>query len=358
MNALVRKGWLFLPFLVTVITTGCLASEPEGDSANGKGLEEKVVVYSPHGKDILKDFEKRFEQKYPQTDVEWLDIGSQEILDRVRSEKENPQADIWWGAPSVMFEQAQEEGLLQPYQPSYAEALPEEFRAEDFSWTGTSQTPEVIMYNTKEISPSEAPRDWDDLWDPKWKDEISIRYPLASGTMRTIFTAMIYRENEASNSPGAGFEWLKKLDANTKEYAANPEIMYSKVARGEGSLTVWNMPDTVMLKEMKNYPFDFVIPESGTPVLTEGIALVKGSKHPKAAKAFYEFVNSKQAAKRLAETYYRIPTRRDIKGLPDWIEETEIKTMKLDWKQLRKKEKEWMKHWDQRIKNEAKQAEE
>src|SRR5699024_1412107 len=109
---------------------------------------------------------------------------------------------------------------------------------------------------------------------------------------------------------------------------------------------------------MKNYPFDFVIPESGTPVLTEGIALVKGSKHPKAAKAFYEFVNSKQAAKRLAETYYRIPTRRDIKGLPDWIEETEIKTMKLDWKQLRKKEEEWMKHWDQRIKNEAKQTEE
>ncbi|PTX64621.1 iron(III) transport system substrate-binding protein [Melghirimyces profundicolus] len=358
MRSKTRKSLILLTILATVISTGCLASEPEGDSANQDGLEEKVVVYSPHGKDILQDFEKQFENEHPNTDVEWLDIGSQEVLDRIRSEKENPQADVWWGAPSVMFEQAREEGLLEPYKPKYAEALPEDFRAEDFSWTGTSQTPEVIMYNTKEISKSEAPKDWDDLLDPKWKNEIIIRYPLASGTMRTIYSAMIYREYKDSKSPEKGYEWLKKLDANTKEYAANPEIMYSKVARGEGSLSVWNMPDTVMLKETKNYPFDFVIPESGTPVLTEGMALVKGGKHPEAAKAFYEFVNSKQAAKQLAEKYYRIPTRTDVKGLPAWIEETEIKPMDLDWKVLQEKENEWMEYWDQKIKNKAKQKEE
>src|SRR5690606_42033451 len=100
--------------------------------------------------------------------------------------------------------------------------------------------------------------------------------------MRTIYSAMIYRTYKDTRDPKEGYEWLRKLDANTKEYTANPEMMYSKVAKGEGLLTVWNMPDTVMLKETKGYPFDFVIPKSGTPVLTEGIALVKGSKHPKA----------------------------------------------------------------------------
>jgi iron(III) transport system substrate-binding protein len=250
-----------------------------------------------------------------------------------------------------MFEQAREEGLLEKYKPSYANALADEFHAKDYSWTGTFQTPEVIMYNTKEISRQEAPKDWDDLLDKKWKDRIIIRYPLASGTMRTIFSAMIYRFYKESKDPKGGYEWLKKLDANTKEYAANPEMMYSKIARGEGSLTVWDMPDVVMLKETKHYPFDYVIPESGTPVLTDGIALVKGGKHPQAAKEFYEFVNSKEAVKILAEKYYRIPTRNDIDNLPAWVTETKIKPMELDWDLIQKNEKEWMKYWDENIKS-------
>lgn len=350
------KGWILGLILVIIgsLLSGCLASKEK--SGSDHGLEEKVVVYSPHGKDILSEFEKRFEEKYPGVDVEWLDIGSQEILDRIRSEKANPQADVWWGAPSVMFEQARAEGLLEPYEPSYRDALPEEFRAKDFSWTGTSQTPEVIMYNSKLVSKKEAPKDWDDLLDPKWKNKIIIRYPLASGTMRTIYSAMIYRTYKDTQDPKEGYEWLKKLDANTKEYTANPEMMYSKVARGEGLITVWNMPDTVMLKETKGYPFDFVIPESGTPVLTEGIALVKGSKHPKAAQAFYEFVNTPEAMKLLAEKYYRIPTRTDVTDLPDWITETEIKTMDIDWKLFEEKSDEWMKYWDENIKNRAKES--
>ncbi|MBH8596924.1 MULTISPECIES: extracellular solute-binding protein [unclassified Thermoactinomyces] len=338
--------------LVFLFVTGCLATTPP--SADKGGLEEKVVVYSPHGKEILQEFEKRFEQAHPHVDVEWLDIGSQEILDRVRSERENPQADVWWGAPSVMFEKAREEGLLQPYHPSYSKALPRQFRAVDDSWTGTSQTPEVIMYNSQKVSPSEAPKDWDDLLDPKWKGKIIIRYPLASGTMRTIFSAMIYRFEQQDHSPQKGYEWLRKLDANTHSYAANPEIMYNQIARGEGVITVWDMPDTVMLKEKKHYPFDYVIPKSGTPVLTEGIAIIKGAKHPKAAEAFYEFVNTQESMRYLAEQYYRIPTRTDVTGLPEWIKDSKITPMDLDFKLVQAKEQEWMNYWEQNIKNKSK----
>ncbi len=338
-------------------------SESTGGDSEGKGggekndLEDKVVIYSPHGKDILSKFEQQFEEKYG-IEVEWLDMGSQEILDRVRSEKNNPQADVWWGAPSTNFDQAKDEGLLAPYEPSYSASLEDGFYDPEWYWSGTSQTPEVIMYNSKELSAEEAPKDWDELLDPKWKDEIIIRYPLASGTMRTIFSAMIYRDFKDSNDPQAGYEWLEKLDANTKEYAANPEMMYNKVAKGEGLLSVWAMPDVVMLKENKNYPFEFIVPESGTPVLTEGIAIVKDAKHPKAAEAFYEFVNTEEAAKILAEEFYRIPTRTDVKDLPAWITETEIKPMDIDWKVFQEQSDGWMKYWDENIKSGEKEIKE
>lgn len=346
-----------------LLISGCNGSNTKTNSESGgskgeKGeLEDKIVVYSPHGKDILSKFEKQFEDKYG-IDVEWLDMGSQEILDRVRSEKNNPQADVWWGAPSTNFNQAKDDGLLSAYKPTYSDSLEEGFHDPEWYWTGTSQTPEVIMYNSKELSKDEVPKDWDELLDQKWKDEIIIRYPLASGTMRTIFSAMIYRTYKDTNDPQEGYDWLKKLDQNTKEYSANPEMMYNKVAKGEGSLSVWAMPDVVMLKENKNYPFEFVIPESGTPVLTEGIAIVEGAKHPKAAEAFYEFVNSPEAAKTLAEEFYRIPTRSDVKDLPEWITETEIKAMDIDWNAFQKNGDEWMKYWDENIKSGDKEIKE
>jgi len=144
-----------------MVLGACNSDEKTGGETEDKKdkLEEKIVVYSPHGKDILSKFEKQFEEKYSGVDVEWLDMGSQEILDRVRSEKNNPQADVWWGAPSTSFDQAKGESLLAPYKPSYASSLEDTFYDPDWNWSGTSQTPEVIMYNTKELTAEEVPKD-------------------------------------------------------------------------------------------------------------------------------------------------------------------------------------------------------
>src|SRR6266851_9715373 len=54
-----------------------------------------LVIYSPHGRDLLSLFEHRFEALPPDIDVRWLDMGSQDVYDRVRSERANPQADVW-----------------------------------------------------------------------------------------------------------------------------------------------------------------------------------------------------------------------------------------------------------------------
>jgi len=351
---MMRKSWLlFLAIAFTVLLAGCMAggSDKDEDKASGdkeSDLEDKVVVYSPHGTDILGDFQKQFEEEYG-IDMEFLDMGSQEILDRIRSEENNTQADIWWGAPQVNFNQAADEGLLAEYKPSYADSLEDIYHHSDWFWSGTSMTPQVILYNNQNVSEEESPKDWDDLLDPKWEDEIIIRYPLASGGMRTIFSAIIYDLDH--EDPEKGFEWLGKLDENTKEYSANPEIMYNQVAKGVGNISIWNMPDTVELAEEKEYPFSYNLPESGTPVLTEGIAVIDNAPHPKAAEAFYEFVNTPEAAKLLAESYYRIPTRDDIEELPDWIEETEIVPMDVDWELFEEKEDEWMEYWDNNIKN-------
>jgi iron(III) transport system substrate-binding protein len=315
-----------------------------------------VVVYSPHGVDIMTQFEKLFEAKYPKIDVQWIDIGSQDILDRIRSERENPQCDVWWGAPSTSFMSAVKENLLQKYTPPWSNAIDPRYKDPNDLWFGTFLTPEVIGYNNRLLKESEVPKDWDELLSPKWKDKIIIRYPLASGTMRTIFSAMIWRYYKDSNDPQKGYEWLLKLDANTKEYASSPTMMQQKIARGEGLLTVWNMPDMVFQASAKNYPFSYVIPKSGTPIVTEGIAIVANCKHSEEAKLYYDFVNTQESLVILAKEHYRIPARNGIPKdlLPKWITDASIIPMDIDWEIFSQKSDEWMKYWEQNIKNKGK----
>ena len=314
-----------------------------------------LVVYSPHGKELLSDHEQRFEARYPQVDVKWLDMGSQDVLDRLRSEKNNPQADIWWGAPSDLFHQAGEEALLLPYRPTWAEAVPPEARGFEDFWFGTYKTPEVIAYNSALLTEEEAPADWDDLLDPKWKGKIILRDPLASGTMRTIFCAMILRELERTASPERGYRWLRRLDANTKDYVPNLTILSQKLARREGWVTLWNMPDIELQRARYGYPLAYVLPASGVPVVMDGIALVAKSDPRPAARDFYEFVTSRASLVRAAREFFRIPARNDIPSseLPSWIGRTLIPAMPLDRDLLRKHSREWRRYWDEHIRHQG-----
>ena len=92
-------------------------------SACSSDNRKVLIVYSPHGKELLEYLEKGFEKVHPDIDVQWVDMGSQEVLERVRAEKPNPQADVWFGAPAEAFDRATKEELLQPYKPTWAAAI-------------------------------------------------------------------------------------------------------------------------------------------------------------------------------------------------------------------------------------------
>jgi len=325
-------------------------------SCNQETELQRLVVYSPHGKELLTDMASQFEKANPGVRVEWLDMGSQDALDRVRSEKTNPQADVWWGGPSPLFIQAARENLLQPYRPTWASAIDSAYRDMNDSWYGTYVTPDVIMFNSEKLSRNEAPKDWDDLLDPKWRNRIALRDPLASGTMRAIFFAMIYRHHSASGSPAEGHDWLRRLDANTKTYLANPTLLYLSLSRGEADLTLWNLPDVFLQREHYGYPFDYVLPASGAPMVTEGIAIVAGAKAASLAQKFYEFVTSQDALIFAAKKYYRIPTRADLdfSKIPAEMDARHFKALPLDWRLFADSSNAWMQYWDANIRHQGK----
>jgi iron(III) transport system substrate-binding protein len=328
-------------FSLALLAAGGLVATGCGDSRT------PLVVYSPHGAEMLRAYEEAFEQQNPDVDVQWLDMGSQDVLDRVRTERGNPQASVWWGAPQAMFAQAAAEGLLEPFAPTWAAAVPPDARDGRDRWFGTFLTPEVIAYNSESLDSSEVPTDWDELLDERWRGRLLMRSPLASGTMRAIFGALILRQPSVEE----GYRWLARLDMNTESYPADPTQLYVRLARGQGDVTLWNMPDIYLQARENNYPFAYRLPSSGTPVIVDAIALVRGGPNLAAGREFYEFVTSRQALVDQAHRFHRFPAREDIprEELPAWLQAVDLRPLALDWDRLAREGPAWMQHWDERI---------
>jgi iron(III) transport system substrate-binding protein len=320
-------------------------------SACHRDRRTPLVLYSPHGRDLLGLAEAEFERAHPDVDVRWLDMGSQEAYDRVNSEKANPQADVWYGGPATIFGRAAREGLLAAYRPSWADHVAPESRGAGDLYFGVYRTPAMPVYNSRLVAAADAPREWDDLLDPKWKGKILIRDPLASGTMRAVWGFILSKSIRETGSPDAGFAWLARLDAQTKEYVFNPILMYEKLVRGEGLITIWDLPDT-LLERQRGSPLQYVFPKSGTPVIVDAVALVAGARHPDVARQFIDFVGEKSMQRLAAEKTFRLPARTDLgDDLPAWAKDVgrQLVPAVMDWPLLEKEGPGWMTTWDRTI---------
>ncbi len=313
-----------------------------------------VVLYSPHGRDLLELVEQAYEATHPEIDIRWLDMGSQEVYDRVRSERANPQADVWFGGPDTILGRGAAEELLASFRPSWADHVPVESRHAGDHYFGLYRAVPLLLYNSAAISEADAPRDWEDLLDPRWKGKVVIRDPLASGTMRTAFGLILARSVAETGAEDAGFEWLRRLDAQTSDYVQNPALLFEKIVRQEGLVTIWELTDALLLAE-RGAPVSYSFPASGTPVIDDAIGLVAGAPHAEAARAFIDWVGSEEALSLVAREVFRLPARDDLPDgvLPEWAERAlgEIRPADIDWQLVGERGQEWMRRWDREVRS-------
>jgi len=316
-----------------------------------------VVLYSPHGRDQLSLLERDFETRRPDIDVRWLDMGSQEILDRLRFERVNPQADVWFGGPTTIFDRGVRDSLLAPYRPDWADRVGPNGVGPADLYFPAYRTPAVIAFNSRVVTRADAPHDWDDVLDPRWKDKVLIRDPMASGTMRAIWGLILVRSLRETGDTTRGMAWLRRLDGQTKAYTLNPAILDARLARAEGLVTLWDLPD-ILIGRAKGLPFDYVFPRSGTVVIDDAIGLVRGSRHPEAARAFIDYVGSEAAQLLAAEKVFRLPVRSDLPPdrVPAWVTEVEreMAVTPMDWELLSREGAAWMGYWDRHVRGTGK----
>jgi len=176
--------------------------------------------------------------------------------------------------------------------------------------------------------------------------------------MRAIWGLILVRSLRQTGDTAAGMAWLRRLDGQTKTYTINPALLYEKLARQEGLVSLWDLQD-ILISAAKGMPLGYVFPRSGTVVIDDAIGLVRGSRHPDAARAFIDFVGSTEAQLLTAREVFRLPARNDLPNdsVPYWVTEVEREMIvtDMDWGLLSSRGPEWMRYWDQHVRGTGKE---
>jgi iron(III) transport system substrate-binding protein len=221
-------------------------------------------------------------------------------MQRIKAEAANPLGDIFWSGGLSTISEFRDQ--LAPYSSPEAANVPAAYRGPDGLWLGTNTHVTVLMTNLRQAPSGQAPTSWADLADPKWKGKLVIPDPERSsasfvalyGLQKLLgqdVLAKVARNAVIVGTTSAAYEGVAKGEfavAVTMEYAA-----YEYVAGG--------------MKEIQ-----LVYPTEGTFLSPEGMALIKGGKHPEEARKLYEFLASKKNQIEVFKTAYRRPLRADI----------------------------------------------
>jgi iron(III) transport system substrate-binding protein len=327
------------------------ASDEPAPADEQATLEEKVVIYSTHSEEMIAMVAEAFEEETGVT-VEYINLKGA-LAERVEAEKNNPQADVMFGGASNLFMDLKGKDLFTPVDPEWADALDPMFKDADHHWFGTIQTPVALFYNTDLVDEADLPSDWFDLADPAYEGQLVFRNALSSSA-RVMYAALL-QQYERNSTLEEGWAFLEALDANTKRYYDSGSLMMQAIGREEASISFSTLNHIIDSKLNNNLPIEIVPLESGYPVITDGIAVIRNAPHPNAAEAFVSFAGSPEVQSMLANAFNRMPTHpAALETAPAWMEEVTFTPMDVDWVDLSAKQSEWMQKWDTEIKDSGK----
>ena len=133
--------------------------------------------------------------------------------------------------------------------------------------------------------------------------------------------------------------------------------MFQALGRKEAGISFATLNSIIDNKVDNNLPLVVVDAASGSPIITDGVAMIKNAQHPNAAKAFIDFVGGAEFQAALANEFNRLPTHPEaIAASPEWMAEITVTPMDVDWAKLATVQSEWMQKWDTEVKSSGKDA--
>ena len=236
-------------------------------------------------------------------------LSSGPAMARIEAEKNNPQADVWFGAPMENHILAKEKGLTVAYQTLSVYGVNPEFYDVDGFFHAFYMNPLGIGINTEVLAQLKAPmpKTWTDLLNAAYRKMIQYPNPQASGTAYSMLTGLIMLFGEEG-----AIEYLKKLAPNVQTYTQSGTGPSKAVGPGQAVMGLQFTPAFFQFKE-QGYPVEIIFPEEGVPYESACVSILKGTKSVGEAQKLVDWLISKKGQQQIVEqkTYF-YPIRNDV----------------------------------------------
>ena len=309
-----------LVILLSVLLLTALAahSQSEADLIAAARKEGQVVFWSSMRIDDSKSLAAGFEAKYPFIKVEIFRAGGEQIVNRAIAEHLAGKTtyDV---LNAFALKVLQNRGLLQPYAAPEANHYPGGFKDGQNFWVSLYSGYNVIGYNTKLVAKGEAPKNWEDLLQPRWKGKLGMddeEYFWHAGMLKH------WGEDK-------GRKYMEALSRQGLNFRNGHALLADLMSVGEFPVAVVVYPDQIEQMKLKGQPVDWV--KTTDPILVNlaPVSVAAKSPHPNAAKLFMNYGISKEGQEILQKAR-RASARHDVPPLVSDMDPRKLKLVPLD----------------------------
>jgi iron(III) transport system substrate-binding protein len=305
------KNWA-APLLAAIGITVLMASGASAQTEHEKQLYEAakkeggITWYSGIlDQQICDRVGQAFSAKYPGLQVSAIKTTSQVAFQRLLQDLKagQVQSDVFTTTDIGHMAFLKSKGELVQYVPEAESLTVKALQNVDpdgyyhTGWVGLV----AILYNTNKVKAADAPKDWPDLADPKWQNQITFGSPNYSGMVGVWTVAMEDRY---------GWDYFKKLNTLNPQIGRSIDDAVTVLNSGERMVAMGN-PASAARSAAKGNPVGIVYPASGTLMVISPSGIIKGTTHPNAAKLFMEFLDGPEYSKILADSFEQ-PLRPDV----------------------------------------------
>ncbi|HEY1269678.1 MAG TPA: extracellular solute-binding protein [Candidatus Binatia bacterium] len=317
MRGNIRQLFRCAPIVVLAISFASAAWGQPARLIEAAKKEGKVVWYTSLNINDSNALLARFEQKYPGIKSELLRAGSEQLLNRVLTEDTAGRSamDV---VNLTTINALKRRNLLQAHRSPEFAAFPNQFKDPDGYWATLYNIYYVLGYNTKMVSPKDAPKNWDDFVNPKWKGKIGMdqeEYEWYAGTIKA---------------------WGKEKALKFHHALAQQEIHWNRghtmvaqlMAAGEFPLGIIYAHRTESMKKA-GAPIDWAKTADPVFVTISPVAVAAKAHNPNAARLLMDFILSKEG-QTILRGANRISGRLDIEPLVPDMNPAKLKLFAID----------------------------
>lgn len=300
----------------------------QAPAAYAQAVENELVLITPVAKTLtdpaLAEFAKFAKEKWNITvRTNALAAGTPVAYGRIVEWKGRPEADIFWGGESALFDKLAEQNLVAKLNlpqdvvdsipASIGKPKPIPLKDPKGFWIGTVLEPYGLVYHPRVLQRLGVPepKDWDDLLHPKLKGNVAQCAPTRSSSSHATYEVILQRDGDAK-----GWEWLQRLGGNTGIFTARSRDVPSVVAKGEFAAG-FAVPSYMAFEDrLAGFDIKFVAPKTAW-ITPEPIAILAGARNPNAARAFIEFMLSERGQRVAMERgVFPITPKYRVQGAP------------------------------------------